>query len=47
MNIKQKLKGKNGVFGSTERRFVHIEHMKVPGPGEYTTQDPYSQNHRA
>lgn len=33
--VRQKIKGKNGVFGSTERRFVQLEKLKTPGPCEY------------
>lgn len=34
-NIRQKAFGKNGVFGSTERRFVDTENLQTPGPGQY------------
>jgi len=34
-SVRNKLEVKNGVFGTTERRFVNIENLKVPGPGEY------------
>ena len=27
--------GKNGVFGSTERRFVHKVNTTTPGPAQY------------
>jgi hypothetical protein len=35
------MKGKNGVFGTTERRFVNTENLKVPGPGEYDPTFPH------
>jgi hypothetical protein len=31
--MKQKTFGKNGVFGSTERRFVETDNLQTPGPG--------------
>ncbi len=34
-NAKIKTWGKNGVFGSTERRFVEHINLKTPGPGQY------------
>lgn len=35
-NYGKRIVGKNGVFGSTERRFVQMENLKTPGPGQYT-----------
>lgn len=36
-NLEKKVWGKQGVFGSTEKRFVQIkDKIHVPGPGSYT-----------
>ena len=34
-NLQKKTWGKQGVFGSTEKRFVQAQTLQTPGPGMY------------
>ena len=35
--------GKNGIFGSTERRFVQLSNLQTPAPGQYTAKGSIGQ----